>query len=204
VKSPPRRQPDLFQAVWQDHSHLVRRLAHKLRPIDANMLDDLVAAGMVGLWQAWQNYDPTAGNAGLWGHASTRVLGAMQDHLRFLDLATRHERDVARQTGREVPERSLVNLDRAETRTCDRPSTLHEIALREVREAIRDDIDVLPRHLAEIVVERYFKERPLLQIGNRRGYSESRACQLVNFALAKLRKIVAHDPRLADTIRELS
>jgi RNA polymerase sigma factor (sigma-70 family) len=204
VKHLPRRQHDLFQNVWLDHAHLVHRLAHKFPYRDTSALDELVAAGMVGLWQAWKNYNPTAGNAGLWGHASTRVLGAMQDHLRLLDLTTRRERDVARLTGREAPKRYATNLDSVVKTPCDQPSALHEIARHEMQAAVLDALDMLPQLHAAILFGRYFEEKRHRDLGRSRGFSESRSCQIEQAALARLREILENDPRLADTIRDLS
>jgi RNA polymerase sigma factor (sigma-70 family) len=191
---------DLFQDVWRDHAPLVRRLTHKF-PL--YLTDELFSCGMIGLWQSWQKYDPTAGTSGLWGFAIPRVLGAMRDYLRGIDMSTRHERDTATQTGQEVTPRREVDVSRI-TLTCPRPDPVHVLAQQEIRHIIFENLLTLPPHLAELLHDHYFEEKKLADIGLKHGFTESRACQIKHVALDKLREILEDDPRLANTIRELT
>lgn len=72
---------------------LVRRLPQHIE------LDDLMSAGVVGLMEAMQRYDPT--RATLFGrYAEFRVRGAMLDELRRRDLMARDARTEAKQIAR--------------------------------------------------------------------------------------------------------
>jgi RNA polymerase sigma factor (sigma-70 family) len=198
--SPPR---DLFEVVWRDHEKLVLGLAHRLHPKNPTTMRDLMATGMVGLWQAWQKYDPSASNdGGLWGFANFRVLGAMRDHLRELDLMNRSERSTAKQQGLEIPERFEVSLDHAVSLPSEQPAAPILLAQEELRSVLLENLLELDHPLGELLFERYFDEKKLAEIGLERGYSESRACQIEKKALAQLKLILEHEPRMADDIRE--
>jgi RNA polymerase sigma factor (sigma-70 family) len=66
--------------AWQEHVKIARRAARAMARPGADF-DDLYAAGLVGLWQASQKYDPGVG-VGFGPYAKPRVRGAITDHLR--------------------------------------------------------------------------------------------------------------------------
>lgn len=86
------------EAQIEAHLHQVKfiaeRLAYKLPPsVD---LDDLIGAGMVGLMDAVEKFNPEKGVM-FKTYAETRVRGAMLDSLRDLDWAPRSLRRRARE-----------------------------------------------------------------------------------------------------------
>ncbi|MCB9525792.1 MAG: FliA/WhiG family RNA polymerase sigma factor [Myxococcales bacterium] len=76
---------------------LVQRLARRLRArLPANVeLDELVSAGVMGLMDAVDNYDPER-EQHFQSYAALRVRGAMLDELRRLDWVPRSVREKAR------------------------------------------------------------------------------------------------------------
>ncbi|HIF9345107.1 TPA: RNA polymerase sigma factor FliA [Photobacterium damselae] len=72
------------------HSSLVKRIAHHLMArLPPNILiEDLIQAGMIGLLEAQQNYDPTKG-ASFETFAGIRIRGAMLDDIRRGDWVPR-------------------------------------------------------------------------------------------------------------------
>lgn len=81
-----------------DHRALVYHVAHRMRvgkPACVE-LDDLVQAGMLGLIEASERFEPGAG-ASFAGFASLRIQGAMLDELRSNDWLSRRERRFRRQ-----------------------------------------------------------------------------------------------------------
>ncbi len=91
----------LDQAQLQQHSVLVKRIAHHLmaRMPHSVALDDLIQAGMIGLMEAMRKYDGARG-ASFETYAGIRIRGAMLDEVRRADWAPR---SVHRQ-GRQVSE----------------------------------------------------------------------------------------------------
>ena len=204
MKQHPRRPADLFTSVWADHAHLVRRATFHFCQNNAALTDDLVAAGMVGLWQSWKKYDAAAsGPVGLWGFAHTRVLGAMRDHLRAIDPTTRSERERTKHQGKKIPERQLVSLELADELPGHDPGALHELVAQQASAAVREGLLALPRSNAELLLSRYFDEKTHLQIARERGFTESRSCQIEHASLQKLRAVLEDDPRLEDASRRL-
>ena len=99
----------------EDHVSLVRylatRLSAKLPP--SIEVDDLVGAGMLGLIDAAEKFDPSRGIR-FRTYAERRIRGAILDHLRSLDWAPRSLRRRAREL-----ESALVQLERERGRAVD-------------------------------------------------------------------------------------
>ena len=70
-------------------------------------LDDLINAGVVGLIEAYNNFDPSKG-VKFESYASTRVRGAILDELRAIDWAPRSTRAKSREV-----ERAIASLENA-------------------------------------------------------------------------------------------
>lgn len=77
----------------KEHAPLVKRIAYHLaaRLPDCVQVDDLIQAGMVGLLEASENFDPTQG-ASFKTYAGIRIRGAMLDEVRGSDWAPRSVR----------------------------------------------------------------------------------------------------------------
>lgn len=83
----------MVNATLDDYRPLVYQVAHRMRlgkPACVEM-DDLVQAGMMGLIEARQRFEPSHG-ATFVGYACSRIQGAMLDELRGNDWMTRRER----------------------------------------------------------------------------------------------------------------
>lgn len=72
------------------HAPLVKRIAYHLmtRLPPSVQVEDLIQAGMIGLIEAWDNYDPSQG-ASFETYAGIRIRGAMLDEIRKGDWAPR-------------------------------------------------------------------------------------------------------------------
>src|SRR5688572_17529754 len=85
-------------ALIEEHVSLVRylaaRVSAKLPP--GIEVDDLVGAGMIGLIDAADKFDPSRG-ARFRTYAERRIRGSILDHLRSLDWAPRSLRRRARE-----------------------------------------------------------------------------------------------------------
>ncbi|KXF81317.1 RNA polymerase sigma factor FliA [Enterovibrio coralii] len=78
------------ETVFEQYSTLVKRIAHHLiSRLPPNVqVEDLIQAGMVGLLEAQQNYDPSKG-ASFETYAGIRIRGAMLDDIRKGDWVPR-------------------------------------------------------------------------------------------------------------------
>ncbi len=79
-----------LNSVVQENAELVKRIACHLlvRLPDSVMLEDLIQAGMIGLIEAANNYDPSKG-ASFSTYASIRIKGSMLDEVRKGDWTPR-------------------------------------------------------------------------------------------------------------------
>jgi len=84
------RTGDNGQGVLERYSTLVKRIAHHLmgRLPPSVQVEDLIQAGMIGLLEAQQNYDPSKG-ASFETYAGIRIRGAMLDDMRRGDWVPR-------------------------------------------------------------------------------------------------------------------
>jgi len=82
----------------EQHAPLVQRIAYHLKArLPASVLvDDLIQVGMIGLLDAWQQYDPRQG-ASFETYATIRIRGAMLDELRRNDWAPKSVHRKARE-----------------------------------------------------------------------------------------------------------
>ena len=79
--------------LFEEHAPLVKRIAYHLaaRLPDCVQVEDLIQAGMVGLLEAYDNFDATQG-ASFKTYAGIRIRGAMLDEVRGNDWAPRSVR----------------------------------------------------------------------------------------------------------------
>jgi RNA polymerase sigma factor (sigma-70 family) len=143
-------------------------------------IEELVAAGNLGLCQAANRYH---GGPVLFGRfAQHRIFGAMQDHLRYLDLATAQERRNAKADETTVDRRWLVQLDKG-----NRPKPARFDSDVENRHDIEYLLTGLPERL-DFVIRRYLRDETQLECGARIGVGESRVSQLEAEALTLIRQ----------------
>src|SRR5712691_8408219 len=116
------------EALIQDYAPLVKYVAQRLacRLPASICLDDLISAGVLGLMDAIEKYDPTRGTT-FKTYAELRIRGAMLDELREWDWVPRSVRqkehalthayaELERQQGRPADDEEVaafLGLDRA-------------------------------------------------------------------------------------------
>jgi RNA polymerase sigma factor for flagellar operon FliA len=189
------------------HMPLVKRLAHhmkaKLPP--SVEVDDLIQAGMIGLFDAISRYEETHG-AQFETYAVLRIRGAMLDELRSSDWLPRSTRQNMRKIesamsslqqklGRPPTEAVYYEDFKGEDDDgsfLDRYSVDDEDPLRalldtDFRQAVINAIDNLPPREKILMGLYYEEELNLKEIGAVMGVSESRVSQLHTQAVARLR-----------------
>ncbi|MGI9328845.1 MAG: RNA polymerase sigma factor FliA, partial [Pseudomonadales bacterium] len=98
------QKPDT-EALVREHADLVRRIALHLtaRLPNSVQTDDLIQAGMIGLLEAAQKFEPDRG-ASFTTYAGIRIRGAMVDEVRRGDWAPRSVHKNARRISRAIAE----------------------------------------------------------------------------------------------------
>jgi len=160
--------------------------------------DELVQAGLVGLWQATQRYDDQVENT-FWSFAYPRVRGAMLDELRSLSHRSRTAHDAVKdETWLSRSPWALVfaaPLDDARDQEDDSPHPATSLEARETGILLRRLLHRLPRDLAYVLRRHYFEEATLKQLGAELGVTESRACQMEKLGVKRLRELVTPSER---------
>src|SRR6478736_5698195 len=107
-KDDPRKlTPKQKDELIQEYSPLIKYIAQKIAVrLPSNIeLDDLISAGVIGLMDAIEKYDPTRDNK-FKTYAEFRVRGAILDELRAQDWVPRSVRDKAK-----LLDKTIVHLE---------------------------------------------------------------------------------------------
>jgi RNA polymerase sigma factor FliA len=177
-------------------------LVHKIvggfqRRLPRNVLrEDLVAAGMAGLWDAIRRHGEKHDEGFEW-YVRVRVRGAILDELRAQDWLTRRARRAATNAPDSQPPR-VVRLDDVgewEQNRCLAIFPDAEAGLSEtfVRESLAKAVETLPERERLIVSEHYFNHVKFKSLGERLGVSEPRISQLHSRAMQRLRNAVSEE-----------
>jgi RNA polymerase sigma factor for flagellar operon FliA len=187
--------------LLERYTPLVRKIAGGFqRKLPRNVLrEDLLAAGMGGLWDAIRRHGQTAGDSFEW-YVRVRVRGAILDELRAQDWLPRRARAAAAnasaESGEYVPPPAVVRLDdvseweqsRCLSQLC---SSENAVAAKFTQESLARAVDKLPERERHIVSAHYFRGVKFKDLGVELGVSEPRISQLHSRAMQRLKLLVA-------------
>lgn len=203
----PASEEDLLREwdPWITHqSHVLHGRYRSL--ID---MDDLAQEARIGFLQAARSWDPTKGCPfKTW--AMQRIRGQVMDELRRRDPVSRHDRanierlladdtegmphwQIERARTANLATKPLMSLDGDQTfeesLIDTTPSVLDDLVDADTHAEVADVMAAILRPKEQDVLRMHFLEgRTLADIGAEFGFTESRACQVKNRALAKLRR----------------
>lgn len=161
-------------------------------PTTVQERDDLVSAGVIGLIDAVDRYDPARG-VPFEAFAAARIRGAVIDELRRLDGRGRlFWRQVREGVADEDAQPQALSLDRlldagSEPAVSDASGELLE---RDLLNDVGWAITTLPHRERNVIARYYGSAWTLREIGRELGVSEARASQLHARAIAHLRRML--------------
>jgi RNA polymerase sigma factor FliA len=208
--------------AMNEHMPLVHRIvAHFMRRLPRSVQrDDLVAAGMLGLFYALRSSAHTCPEM-FAAYARIRIRGSIVDELRRHDWSPRRRKDASATATAtattqsasatrsnvtsiapaslpaqavERPRVAVVGFD--DLPSCgaslaeDCASPLDDVLERRAHEALHAAVEQLPAREREIVSMRYFQGMPSKAIAQAMGLSEARISQLHARATTRLREIL--------------
>ncbi len=200
VKRPPTARPRSVTdpntaRLLDQYTTVVHKIASSFqRRLPRSVLrEDLVAAGMIGLWDAIRRHGEHPNEGFAW-YVRVRVRGAILDELRAQDWLSRRVRKAAAEG---APPRVVrfEDVSEADQSRClgTHADTGAELEQRANREALTRAVEALPERERLIVSEHYFHEVKFTALGARLGVSEPRISQLHSRAMRHLREIVARE-----------
>ncbi len=187
-----RRALELFTR----HEPCVRQIVGALhRRLPQNVLkDDLVAAGMAGLWDAVCRSHGRSEDPRFEAYLRVRIRGAIIDELRAQDWLPRRMRTAAtRDATGTAP--VVVRIDDVSAGDQARylgaqPLAEAEVEARMERSTLESAVNALPERERKIVSEHYFAGRRFKDVGRMLGVSEPRISQLHSRAISRLRSVM--------------
>jgi RNA polymerase sigma factor FliA len=191
------------QALFQKYQQLVRQIAGGFqRKLPRNVLrDDLIAAGMSGLWDAVRRQgSDTSGNFD-W-YVRVRIRGAILDELRAQDWLPRRARAAATEAAAANPSQIghapvVLRFDEVseteQARCLARDDSNAEDAAEAncVRKQLEVAMNQLPERERRIVSLHYFRGIKFKDLGEMLGVSEPRISQLHSRAMGRLKVLLA-------------
>lgn len=201
--APARRAPahtPLSAALEADlivrYAPLVRQIAGGFqRKLPQSVLrDDLIAAGMAGLWDAIRKHGNDAGESFEW-YVRVRIRGAILDELRAQDWLPRRMRAKNTEQDRDASLPVTVirvgDVSEWERARSWRAGTGWDAELavegKDTAEAVARAVERLPDRERHIVAMHYFQGVKFKELGAELGVSEPRVSQLHSRALQRLR-----------------
>jgi RNA polymerase sigma factor for flagellar operon FliA len=155
--------------------------------------EDLVAAGMVGLWDAVCRHNPKLPPAGFEWYAGVRIRGAIKDEMRVQDWIPRRSRAVINQLYGDKSLRPRIvlsiedvnheEIEWAMSSDGEEPSGFDQ---EWASKAIAKAVDALPPRERAIVRRHYFDGLRLTEIAREFRVSPPRISQLLRQALDRL------------------
>ena len=175
-----------------------RSLVHQIvgglqRKLPRSVLrDDLIAAGMAGLWDAIRRCS-TGENESFEWYARVRIRGAILDELRAQDWLPRRMRSSENAEG-SAP--AVVRFDDVseweQSKSLAIMSNSEDALESKLQHAtLTRAVDQLPERERHIVAMHYFQGRKFKDLGAELGVSEPRISQLHARAMQRLRTILA-------------
>jgi RNA polymerase sigma factor for flagellar operon FliA len=199
VKKARGLDPQLSAQLLLQYEPLVRKIAGGFqRKLPRNVLrEDLIAAGMSGLWDAIRRHPDGPSESFEW-YVRVRIRGAILDELRAQDWLPRRARaaaEAASGTDAYVPPPAVVRFDDVsewEQNRClaDASSSEAAVAAKFAQETLAKAVDQLPERERHIVSQHYFRGVKFKDLGVELGVSEPRISQLHSRAIQRLKAII--------------
>jgi len=199
VKKARGLDPQLSAELLLQYEPLVRKIAGGFqRKLPRNVLrEDLIAAGMSGLWDAIRRHPDGPTDSFEW-YVRVRIRGAILDELRAQDWLPRRARaaaEAASGTDAYVPPPAVVRFDDVsewEQNRClaDSSSSEAAVAAKFAQETLAKAVEQLPERERHIVSQHYFRGVKFKDLGIELGVSEPRISQLHSRAIQRLKAIV--------------
>ncbi|HTM45000.1 MAG TPA: sigma-70 family RNA polymerase sigma factor [Polyangiaceae bacterium] len=192
------------QAVFvARYAHVVRQIAGGFqRKVPRNVLrDDLVAAGMSGLWDAIRKHAHEESVNFDW-YVRVRIRGAILDELRAQDWLPRRARAAAAEAAEAAGSRSsfapmvlrLDDVSEVDQVRCLTAADSHNAETaaeaRSAKDKLTRAVDQLPERERHIVAMHYFRGVRFKDLGQLLGVSEPRVSQLHSRAMTRLKDLL--------------
>ena len=196
IRPTPRPYDPRAEELLARYTPLVRQIAGGFqRKLPRSVLrEDLIAAGMAGLWDAIRRHAGKSDESFEW-YVRVRIRGAILDELRAQDWLPRRVRAAVSEDGTSCAP-SVVRFDDVsdweQSRCLASSEAASDVAVEAKfrHETLVRAVDQLPERERHIVAAHYFRGVRFKDLGAELGVSEPRISQLHSRAMARLKTMV--------------
>ena len=195
--SPYRDEGVTRNRLISEYLPFVKRIVHRMAvhlPTHVDV-EDLIHAGVIGLIQSIDRYDPTRDNT-LATFAMFRIRGAVLSELRSRDILSRSNRKKVREM-----QQTWIHLEQKlgrEVEDWEDQDALLSIRAQEIKAALAKAIDELSENEKTVISLYYVDELTMKEIGEVMDLTESRISQIHSGAIIHLRKKLIRNGVLND------
>ena len=195
--------PDERERLILSIDRTVQSYARKVSRFHAAIeYDDVLQDGRIGAMRAAESWDPTSYDNTFLTYAMHRVRGEIQDGLRRRDTMSRSmRRDLDRddprwsETSLDAPVTDGLTFTLGDTLVAQEPTPEELVADASYFQWQSTEAQVAMMFLSayerDVLRDYYWNDLCMREIGNQMRVTESRVCQIVNGALAKLERIMS-------------
>ncbi len=201
-RRPPAIDPLRASQLLAEFTPTVRQIVGGFqRKLPRNVLrEDLMGAGMSGLWDAIRRHGGEPGESFEW-YVRVRIRGAILDELRAQDWLPRRARAAAAEANEAgdatFTPPSVVRFDDVSEwdqarclASCEESNSEAAVHAKFTREALAHAVERLPERERIIVAAHYFQGVKFKDLGAQLGVSEPRISQLHSRAMQRLRVLM--------------
>lgn len=194
------RSIELRNKIVEENLPLVGKVTHYFAKTLATCVttDDIYGPAAEGLIDAVEKFDYRRG-VSFSSYAFYRMMGSVRDWLRTMDFATRAQRRAAKAENKELTAPKSLSkkvIESDDGNAVELVAQLFDVSQAdpaktvELRDSLEFALSALPPIFQHITCKYFLDQKPMAQIGQEVGLSESRISQMITQAVGQIKPLL--------------